>query len=156
MSANVGGIVLAKHKAKNFLPPHVGLLAHDKTLYRLRRPLQRRLKPILLLQPEMMANVRSGVTCGRRPVKFPTFFCSIGRVRSRVWPVDAALALMLCADLVPVKCMHSTIRWHCTASVQKTLPPPRRCVRWHHRRRQRLRTLSDPPRRMAAGSALRR
>jgi hypothetical protein len=39
--------------------------------------------------------------------------CSIGRVRSRVRPVDAAdvpLALMLCADWVPIVSTHSKMR----------------------------------------------
>ena len=39
--------------------------------------------------------------------------CSIGRVRSRVRPVDAAdvpLALMLCADRVPIVNTHFKVR----------------------------------------------
>jgi len=53
------------------------------------------------------------VTCGRRPGKNFLTFCSIGRVRSRVRPVDAAvwpLALMLCADRVPIKNAHLEVR----------------------------------------------
>ena len=51
-------------------------------------------------------------------------FCSIGRVRSRVRPVDAAvwpLALMLCADRVPNKNAHFRSR----ALTQAGSPDPR-------------------------------
>ena len=53
------------------------------------------------------------VTCGRRLGKNFLTDCSIGRVRSRVRPVDAAdvpLALMLCADWVPIDKAHSKMR----------------------------------------------
>src|SRR6516164_408354 len=53
------------------------------------------------------------VTCGRRLGKNFLTDCSIGRVRSRVRPVDAAdvpLALMLCADRVPIDKAHSKMR----------------------------------------------
>src|ERR1700753_4190172 len=78
----------------------------------------------------LIASIRSWplcrlwVTCGRRPGKNFLTFCSIGRVRSRVRPVDAAgwpLALMLCADQVPNKLTHFGIG----ALTQAGSPDPR-------------------------------
>jgi hypothetical protein len=54
-----------------------------------------------------------GHVCGRRPGKNFLTACSIGRVRSRVRPVSAAgwpLALMLCAERVPIESPHLEVR----------------------------------------------
>ena len=46
--------------------------------------------PILERTSNQLASCLLRVTCGRRPGKNFLTFCSIGRVRSRVRPVDAA------------------------------------------------------------------
>src|SRR6516225_2793360 len=69
---------------------------------------------LLHIEKDLVEWVTRWVMCGRRRLgkNFLTC-CSIGRVRSCVRPVCAAvkpLAIMLCADRVPIRSTHSTMR----------------------------------------------